>query len=158
LTPLTHDDGSSVVKSLYDFAEREGKNEYERKVALCLDRNADVLWWFRNRVGAEHFAVQGYKRQKRYPDFVVQQQMEQRRKFHYVLVVESKGEHLEGNPDTVYKRHVADYFSQAGKRVSWQKLGADFKDHVFRFQVLDEAQEYGRGWQDELSEMLGRGG
>lgn len=153
LTPLTHDDGSFVAKSLYDFAEREGKNEYERKVALCLDRNADVLWWYRNRVGAENFAVQGYRRHKMYPDFVVQQNGNSR-KFHYVTVVESKGEHLEGNPDTVYKRNVAAYFSRAGKRVSWQKLGADFKDHVFRFQVLDEAQEYGRGWQDELIEML----
>jgi len=106
-----------------------------------------------NRVGKEHFAVQGYKRQKMYPDFVVQQN-EDGRKFHYVMVVESKGEHLEGAPDTVYKRDVAKFFSRAGKRVSWQKLGAHFKDHVFRFQILDQAQEYGRGWQDELFAML----
>ena len=71
-----------------------------------------------------------------------------------MLVVESKGEHLEGNPDTNYKRNVAKFFTRAGKRVSWQKLGADFKDHVFRFQILDEAQEHGRNWQDVLNEML----
>jgi type III restriction enzyme len=156
LSPLTHDDGSQVTKSLFDFAEREGQNEYERKVALCLDRHADVLWWFRNRVGKECFAVQGDKRQKMYPDFVVQQH-ENGRKFHHVLVVESKGEHLEGNLDTTYKREVAQFFTRAGKRVSWQKLGADFKDHVFRFQILDEAQDPGRGWQDELKAILAAG-
>ena len=97
--------------------------------------------------------MQGYKRQKMYPDFVVQQKHEGR-KFHHVLVLESKGAHLEGNPDTNYKRDVASYFSKAGKRVSWQKLGKDFKDHVFRFQILDEAQPHGRDWQDALRELL----
>ena len=88
-----------------------------------------------------------------YPDFVVQQNADGR-KFHGVLVIESKGAHLEGNPDTTYKRNVAGYFSKAGRRVSWQKLGAEFKDHVFRFQILDEAQHHGRDWQDELRTVL----
>jgi type III restriction enzyme len=153
LTPLTHENGSPMERSLFDFIEREGKNEYERKIALCLDKHADVLWWFRNRVGPEHFAVQGYKRQKMYPDYVVQKNFEGRR-FHHVLVIESKGAHLEGNPDTTYKRNVAKYFSQVGRQVSWQQLGADFKDHVFRFQILDEAQTHGSDWSDALKEAL----
>jgi hypothetical protein len=49
---------------------------------------------------------------------------------------------------------VASFFSKAGRRVSWQQLGADFKDHIFRFQILDEAQPHGRDWSDELTEML----
>lgn len=153
LTPLTHDDGSPMVKSLFDFAERESQNEYERKVALCLDKHADVLWWFRNRVGRDHFAVQGYKRDKLFPDFVAQQNANGRR-YNQVFVIESKGAHLEGNPDTAYKRHVATYFEKAGQRVTWQQLGQDFKDHVFRFQILDEAQPHGREWKDELRELL----
>jgi len=153
LTPLTHDDGEPMTKSLFDFAERESQNEYERKVALCVDKHADVLWWFRNRVGREHFAVQGYKREKMFPDFVVQQNVAGRR-FHQVIVIESKGAHLEGNPDTTYKRSVADFFTRAGHRVTWQKLGAEFKDHIFRFQILDEAQDGGRDWKDELRGIL----
>jgi adenine-specific DNA-methyltransferase len=31
-----------------------------------------------------------------------------------------------------------------------------FKDHIFRFQILDEAQPYGRDWSDELAEILSR--
>lgn len=88
-----------------------------------------------------------------YPDFVVQQTANGK-KFHSVMVIESKGAHLEGNPDTTYKRDVAGLFSRAGKRVSWQKLGADFKDHVFRFQILDEAQQYDGTWEDELRQIL----
>jgi len=71
-----------------------------------------------------------------------------------VIVVESKGKHLEGNPDTKYKRRVADYFGRAGKRLTWQQLGEGFADHVFRFQILDEAQPHGRDWQDELRGIL----
>jgi type III restriction enzyme len=153
LTPLTHDDGAHVEKSLFDFVEKEVHNEYERKIALCLDKQADVLWWYRNRVGPENFAVQGYKRAKMYPDFVVQQKANGRTR-HDVLVLEGKGKHLEGNPDTTYKKKVAAYFSRAGRRVTWQQLGADFKDHVFRFQILDEAQPHGRNWQDELRDIL----
>jgi len=151
ITPLTHDDGQRLEKSLFDFVESESRNQYERDIALVLDRQADVLWWYRNKVGEGNFAVQGYRKPKIYPDFVVQNK---RTSEHHVLVLESKGKHLEGNPDTSYKRNVADYFDRAGKRVTWQQLGEPFKDHIFRFQVLDEAQPHGRDWQDELLDIL----
>jgi type III restriction enzyme len=153
LKPVAHPDGKLVQKTLFDFEDESNTNEYERAVALVLDRHADVLWWFRNRVGPQFFTVQGYRKQRIYPDFIVQQ-TEDSREHHRVLVIESKGEHLEGNPDTEYKRKVASYFEKAGKRVTWQQLGSEFKDHVFRFQVLDEAQDLGRSWQDELCDLL----
>jgi type III restriction enzyme len=152
-TPLLHDNGQQVQKSLFDQVESESHNEYERAVALVLDRDEQVLWWYRNRVGPENFTIQGPRRHKIYPDFVVQGEY-QGRTFHRVWVVESKGKHLQGNPDTQYKRDVAAYFDQAGKQVTWQQLGEDFKDHVFRFQVLDEARDFGRDWKDELHDML----
>ncbi len=71
-----------------------------------------------------------------------------------MIVVESKGTHLEGNPDTNYKRRVARYFDKVGKKVTWQKLAEGFADHVFRFQILDEAQPDGRDWHDELLRVL----
>jgi type III restriction enzyme len=151
--PLVHSDGSGVAKSLFDYVDDKGINSYERAVALCLDRNADVLWWYRNLVGPEHFAIQGYRRQRIRPDFVVQGGRE-KRPVHRVMVVESKGEHLEGNPDTTYKRNVANVFNEVGRRVSWQELGEDFQDHVFRFQILDEAQDFGRDWKDELEDVV----
>ncbi len=156
LTPLFHDDGGKVERSLFDFIEREGQNNYERAVALCLDKDADVLWWYRNKVGIDNFHIQGYRQQRIYPDFVVQREF-RGMPLHYVMVLESKGAHLEGNPDTVYKRKVAAYFSQVGRCVTWQKLGEDFKDHMFCFQVLDEAQPEGREWKDILSRLIESG-
>lgn len=151
---LTHDDGGQIAQSLFEHVDRESMDtDYERQVALVLDRDANVLWWYRNRVGADHFKIQGYKRARIHPDFVVQGKHDGR-EFHRVLVIESKGEHLEGNPDTVYKRKVSGYFNRAGARVTWQQLGMGFKDHVFRFQILDQAQPHGRDWQDELGDLL----
>ncbi len=150
---LTHDDGDQIKKSLFDYVEHESHNEYERAVALVLDRDAHVLWWYRNLVGPDHFDIQGYHRHKIRPDFVVQSGTRQRPE-HRVIVIESKGKHLQGNLDTNYKRTVADYFEKVGRKVTWQQLGQDFQPHVFRFQILDEAQEHGRDWQDELRDIL----
>ena len=69
-------------------------------------------------------------------------------------MVESKGQHLEGNPDTKYKRSIAEYFEKVGKKVPWQKLGRDFKDEQFRFQVLDEGDAKAKDWQDTLQQVL----
>jgi type III restriction enzyme len=138
---------------LFDYVEYEGQNEYERQVALCLDKDANVLWWYRNLIGQDQFAIQGYKRHRIRPDFVVQSG-KNGKPIHRVIVVESKGKHLEGNPDTTYKRKVVHYFEKVGKKVTWQKLGEGFADHVFRFQILDEAQPHGRDWHDELRVLL----
>jgi type III restriction enzyme len=154
--PLTREDSRPLEKSLFDIVEHESQNEYERAIALCLDSNADVLWWYRNLVGPEHFTVQGYRRNRIRPDFVVQSGTREKPE-HRVIVIESKGAHLDSNPDTTYKRKVADYFEKVGKKVTWQQLGEDFQDHVFRFQILDEAGDLGRDWKDELLQLLASG-
>jgi len=153
ITSMHHDDAAPVENSLFDLVENESANSYERQVALVLDRDANVLWWFRNRVGEGNFSIQGPRKPRLYPDFVVQRRPDSR-KFHSVLVIESKGAHLAGAEDTNYKRRVAEYFEKAGHRVTWQQLGRNFKDHVFRFQILDEHAELGRDWRDELRDLL----
>jgi hypothetical protein len=32
---------------------------------------------------------------------------------------------------------VADYFEKTARKVKWQELGAEFEDHRFRFQILE---------------------
>lgn len=154
---LLRDDNDEPKRSLFDYVDESKFNEYEKAVALCLDDDANVLWWYRNLVGAGNFAVQGYRREKVYPDFVVQDQGEEKPS-HRVLVIESKGEHLRGGDDettdTGYKRNLAEYFTRVGRQVTWQQLGEDFKDHIFRFQILDERSESGRDWKDELTDLL----
>ena len=150
---LTHDNGDPTNKSLFDFVAEDQQNSYERAVALCLDRDENVLWWYRNLVGEDSFGIQGYRRHRLRPDFVAQGKIDSRPR-HLVWVIESKGAHLKGSEDTEYKRDVARLFSEVGKQVSWQQLGDEFKDHRFCFRILDEAQDEGRDWRDELRTML----
>jgi len=149
---MVHDDNSPIQRSLFDLVPDE-MNDYEKSVALFLDHHPQVLWWYRNLVGSQHFAIQGYRRNRIYPDFVVQQG-EDAKPAATVIVVESKGQHLEGNPDTKYKRSIAEYFEKVGKKVPWQSLGRDFKDEQFRFQVLDEGDAKAKDWQDSLHQVL----
>jgi len=157
---MVRDDNTKVQRSLFDYVEDERNNEYERAVALALDRDENVLWWYRNLVGDDQFAIQGYRKNRIRPDFVVQDRGKNPqgvvKPVHRVLVIESKGEHLAGNEDTLYKRDVASMFENVGRRVTWQKLGEDFKDHIFRFQVLDQSATAGRDWSNVLAEMLDR--
>lgn len=150
---LVHTNNEQIQKSLFDYVEEESHNEYERAVALALDRDENVLWWYRNLIGDDQFSIQGYRRHRIRPDFVIQDKA-QRKPHHRVIVLESKGKHLESNRDTDYKRDVAELFEKVGHEVTWQQLGEDFKDHIFRFQILDEAQSHGRDWSDALAEIL----
>lgn len=152
MKPLRDNDDEQVQRSLFDYVP-DDLNEYERSVALCLDKHPEVLWWFRNLVGPENFAIQGYRKNKIYPDFVVQQQID-KKTVSRVVVVESKGKHLAGNEDTQYKKSIAEYFNKVGKKVTWQKLAKEFEGDQFRFQILDEGDYADRNWKDELKQVL----
>jgi type III restriction enzyme len=149
---LVRDDGEQIQQSLFDVVP-DDLNEYEKAVALYLDACPQVLWWYRNLVGADQFSIQGYRRPRIYPDFIVQQGKE-KKPVASVLVVESKGKQLKGSEDTKYKRSVADYFGKVGHKVPWQKLAEDFRDNTFRVQVLDEGEYADRDWKDELKKLL----
>ena len=152
---LTRDDGDQIQQSLFDIVP-DDLNDYEKAIALYLDTRPQVLWWYRNLVGPDHFSIQGYRRPRIYPDFVVQEG-EGKKPIASVLVVESKGKHLQGNPDTEYKRSIAKYFSEVGHEVPWQELAEDFRDSTFRVQVVDEGEYADQTWRDELKSLLEKG-
>ncbi|MDI7267951.1 MAG: DEAD/DEAH box helicase family protein [Myxococcota bacterium] len=156
LRQMNREDGTQLQRSLFEAVPDE-MNEYERDVALWLDREPQVLWWYRNLVGREHFSIQGYRRHRVYPDFVVQEGTAEATPVARVLVVESKGKHLKGAADTDYKRRVAEYFNKVGREVTWQELAGGFADRRFRFQILDEGDYRGSDWQNTLRELLGAG-
>jgi type III restriction enzyme len=149
---LVRDNNDPVQRSLFDWVP-DDLNEYEKSVALYLDGHPQVLWWYRNLVGPQNFSIQGYKRNRVYPDFVAQQGRS-KKPVASVVVVESKGKHLKGNEDTNYKRSVAAYFGKIGRKVSWQRLAKDFESETFRFQVLDEGEYEDRDWKDDLKKFL----
>jgi type III restriction enzyme len=149
---FARENNEPLERSLFDRVP-DDLNRYEKSVALYLDNHPEVLWWYRNLIGPEHFSIQGYRRNKIYPDFVVQRGRN-KRPLASVIVVESKGKQLKGSEDTSYKRKVAEYFGRIGHKVPWQKLSKDFADETFRVQVLDEGEYEDKDWRADLRKLL----
>jgi type III restriction enzyme len=150
---LNRDDGTPLQRSLFDYVPAE-LNQYEKDVALVLDNHPQVLWWYRNLVGDEHFSIQGFRKPRVYPDFVVQTNAKGGKPSAKVLVIESKGKQLKGSMDTQYKRDLAALFDQCGREVTWQEISSGFAERKFRFQILDEGDFTGEEWRDALESLV----
>ena len=146
---LTRDDARPVERSLLEPFIRNGLNDFESSFACYLDDKAALEWWHRN-VARRQYGLQGWKRDKVFPDFVfavVDAPGSKRR----VVVMETKGAHLEGNEDTVYKRALLErltslYADRRGKRSGELELtGADSKTSVVCDLLIDTA------WQGALA-------
>ena len=103
--PLTRY-GSAVQLSLFEpVFEQYFDNEFEKKFAYYLDERRALQWWHRIAVRQHgEYYVQGWKQGRIYPDFVAMAR--EIEGITRVLIFETKGEHLGGNPDTEYKKKV----------------------------------------------------
>jgi type III restriction enzyme len=99
---------------LFDDVELETMNTLEQKVGRILDNQAKILWWFRNKASKNWYAIQGWKEYKMKPDFVAAKK-KGKDEFELLYIIESKGEHLSGNPDTQYKKSVLDLMTKQRK-------------------------------------------
>lgn len=103
-------DGQLIEKSLFEPALTALTDSgLERDVACYLDGQAALRWWHRN-VAKAQYGLQGWKRNKVYPDFVfarVTTDGQQK-----LVVLETKGLHLAGNNDTDYKQKLLGRLSQ----------------------------------------------
>lgn len=101
---LQRADARPVDKSLLEPALRlADMNEFEANFAGYLDSREALRWWHRN-VAKTQYGLQGWKRNKVYPDFVFG---------HCIagdtsrtVLLETKGDHLAGASDTEYKQHL----------------------------------------------------
>lgn len=99
---------------LFEDVELETMNTLEKKVGQILDNQAKILWWFRNKASKDWYAIQGWKEHKIRPDFVAAKKRG-KNGFEILYIIESKGEHLSGNPDTQYKKSVLDLMTKQRK-------------------------------------------
>ncbi len=105
--------GGPLERSLFspiykgDFSSKD-----ERDIAVYLDGEQALHWWHRN-VARSHYSMQGWRREKIYPDFIFAVQHGESKERNRVFVLEMKGEHLSGNPDTEYKKVVLQVMSDA---------------------------------------------
>jgi type III restriction enzyme len=146
---LIRADNSMIQKSLFDYVPDEDFNETERSVAIYLDEQEPLLWWYRNRVRKD-FHIQAWQRHKIYPDFIAaKKDTKQPDEFDTVYVLETKGMHLKENEDTKYKKNVFALCNEIGAKKPWKELFDEFPDHNFEFQVV-----YQDEWQNEINRIM----
>lgn len=140
-----------LQRSLFSPVYEAEFNTDERDVAVYLDKEKALTWWHRN-VARSQFSLQGWRREKIYPDFIFAIQKDDGAK--RIAVLETKGDHLAGNDDTEYKRSVMKLMTE---EFSWDTakpsgtlvLNTGGTDEIVCELVLMSA------WKTELPKVLG---
>jgi type III restriction enzyme len=147
---LVKTDNSQLERSLFEEVPDEGINQVEKSVAICLDEQQKLLWWYRNLARQDYY-VQGWKKNKIYPDFIfTDMSPNDKNNYDSIYIIETKGLHLKGSEDTAYKTNVFDFCNNLGKQKDWRELNLEFKDKKIEFHVIYEDE-----WRNRINRILG---
>lgn len=141
------DDNTEVARSLFDFIPDDEFNQMERAVAIYLDEQEKLLWWYRN-LSKQDYYVQGWRKNKIYPDFIFTKADDSGKDYRTVYVVETKGLHLKEYEDTKYKKSVFKFCNELGQKREWQELNKEFSKGI-EFQVIAEDE-----WTKRINEIF----
>jgi type III restriction enzyme len=138
--------GQPPAKSLFEPVYQKQVNGLEKDMAWYLDSNKAIRWWHRIAVNQNEWSLQGWQRNRVYPDFLtcLIDTGDGRMRF---TVLETKGLHLKGNDDTQYKGKLftlLTQYSQNAKTVGELKLG--LKPQQIRFELMLE-----NNWREKMS-------
>ena len=138
---LTRSDNSPLQLSFREWLPEDDFNEPEKEIAVYLDKQTQlILWWDRN-YSRQGYSIQGWHRDKIYPDFLLgKRDPSDASQYSELRVIETKGRHLD-NPDTAYKKSVLELCNQLARE--WDaSLGAypDAKGIEFLLVFFDEAE------------------
>jgi len=134
---LIRQNNTTIQRSLFDFVPDEEFNEMEKSVAIYLDEQEKLLWWYRN-LSRQDYYVQGWKKHKIYPDFIFADTDEKKQEdYNKIYIIETKGLHLK-NEDTDYKKNVFDFCNRLGLQKDWRELNLEFAEKKIEFQVIFE--------------------
>lgn len=127
--------GEPIQKSLFDKADKDDMNHLEEQVAVCLDEQEKLLWWYRNIALVDYY-VQGWKSNRIWPDFITAKtDPADPTDYSKVVVLETKGVHLK-NEDTKYKQDIFAICNEFGKQTPWKDLQSEFPHKEVEFQVV----------------------
>jgi type III restriction enzyme len=147
--PLLNFGGAPLDRALYDRVFKRDVNGFEADVALYMDGNDAVKWWWRIAARRE-WGLQGWMKNKVYPDFLVH--LETGNDTVRLLVLETKGKFLEGSADTEFKSKFFEFLEKAytqGYEAGEIELFADAPE-IMRFKILIEEQ----AWKNDLETVL----
>lgn len=128
---LSASNGGPLERSLFLPIYAAELNDAERKFAVYLDRDDAVRWWHRNSTTPRSYALRGWRRGNVYPDFLFAALREGERD--RIIVIETKGEQLAGNPDTEYKRALLSLLSEKFDPIPLQRGSLELEDEAFDF-------------------------
>ncbi|MFH1030497.1 MAG: DEAD/DEAH box helicase family protein [bacterium] len=149
---LSRADGQMLQKSLFDFMEDDNFNETEKAVAWYLEDQNRLFFWYRN-IARHDYAIQGWRKQKIYPDFIFTRSDENKNnKSDKVFVVETKGIHLAKNDDTEYKESMLNICNKYAKKKNIDELELALKNKDIKFEVVFEDE-----WKRKVNELLNAG-
>lgn len=106
---LRRNDGQFAQRNLFETTYKDDFNGYEQNVACYLDGARALRWWHRN-VAQRQYALQGWRKNKIYPDFIFAIDDGDGRD--RIMILETKGDHLD-NPETKYKKKVMEACAEA---------------------------------------------
>ena len=124
--------GASIGNSLY---EKEGTmNNFEERVAMEIGTSAHIAFWHRNLERGKGFYINGFK-SNHYPDFILQTQSGK------TIVIETKGDHLDGSDSEAKCRLGNEWEKQAGANFAY-------------FMVFDKKEIKGAYTLDKAKELI----
>lgn len=146
---LVRNNNDPIQNSLFDYVPEDDYNGLEKPVAIYLDEQERLLWWYRN-MSKQHYHIQGWKKNKIYPDFIAAQKGDiDDTEYSTVFVLETKGLQLAGNQDTLYKQNVFALCNDLATKRKWTDVFDDFPNHDFSFQMV-----YGDEWQSKINKLF----
>ena len=96
-------------KNYYGKIDKLNKEELNLVERLDLNTLPNIKYWARNREKLDPFYIQGWKKNKFYPDFVAVT------KSGNIIALEWKGEDRVSNEDTEYKTEIGEMWAKLGR-------------------------------------------
>ena len=139
---LQGEHGQPIQQSLFEPVYESNFNGLEKDFALYLDKNDSISWW--HKIAAkQQYHLQGWRRQRVYPDFIAC-----RRGDGKLLILETKGVHLKGNEDTGYKKRLLETLEAAyNKALDRGEMRVCEPPAVFRMMFEDR-------WKEQVSTLV----
>jgi type III restriction enzyme len=145
---LVRENNDPIQRSLFDYAPEEDFNDMEKSIAIYLDEQERLLFWYRN-VSRRDYSIQGWKKSRIYPDFIAPETtLDAPENCATVYVLESKGLHLK-NEDTQYKRNIFEICNELGQKTQWSELEQNFFGSRIEFKVIFEDE-----WKRKIHEIF----
>jgi len=142
--PLLQQNGKPLERTLFEKIYQKQVNGLEKEMAWYLDGEKAVRWWHRIAVHQD-WHLQGWQRNKVYPDFLACVQEAGKGKIRFA-VLETKGLHLKGNDDTAYKEKLFELLEKiSAKSVNVGELKLSVAQNEMRFELMLE-----NNWRERI--------